>query len=65
MSNTDQQLAKHHLQEALHHLALAEAALLELWREDSAELAGTVLRARYLVVDVQSTLNGEGAEGAK
>jgi DNA polymerase/3'-5' exonuclease PolX len=57
--STDQQSAAHHLQEALRHLAMAEAALLELWREDSAQLAGSISRARYLVVDVQVTLNGK------
>jgi hypothetical protein len=60
--STDQQAAERHLQEALRHLVLAESALLELWREDSAELAGSVLRARYLVVDVQGALNGKGSK---
>jgi hypothetical protein len=47
-----QSLAEHHLQEAFRHLSMAESLILELPREDSAELAASITRVRYQVTDM-------------
>ena len=59
MSIPSHSLAEHHLQEAFRHLAMAESFLLELDREDSADLAASVTRMRYLVADLKLEISAK------
>jgi hypothetical protein len=53
MHPSSSDLAQHHLTEAIRHLAAAAEFVRELRREDSEELAMSVVRAAEAVRDVR------------